>query len=80
MDSEAMTISDECAQMINATKDRKNKVLALRTTTINSLESSVYTNGHVKQFDGWTNKFIFPPYDFQVQMPCYQFPSSQSSC
>ncbi len=80
MDSEAMAISDECAQMINATKDRKNKVLAVGTTTMKALESSVYTNGHVKQFDGWTNKFIFPPYDFQVaDAMITNFHPSQSS-
>lgn len=80
MDSEAMTISEECAQMINATKDRKNKVVAVGTTTMKALESSVYTNGHVKQFDGWTNKFIFPPYDFQVaDAMITNFHPSQSS-
>lgn len=80
MDSEAMAISDESAQMINATKDRKNKVVAVGTTTMKALESSVYTNGHVKQYDGWTNKFIFPPYDFHVaDAMITNFHPSQSS-
>lgn len=80
MDSEAMIISEENTRVINATKDRKNKVVAVGTTTMKALESSVYTNGHVKQFDGWTNKFIFPPYDFQVaDAMITNFHPSQSS-
>lgn len=80
MDSEAMIISEESTRVINATKDRKNKVVAVGTTTMKALESSVYTNGHVKQFDGWTNKFIFPPYDFQVaDAMITNFHPSQSS-
>lgn len=66
MDSEFMIITEECANLINATRDRKNKIVAVGTTTAKALESSVYTSGYVKSFEGWTNKFIFPPYDFQV--------------
>lgn len=66
MDSEQVIISEENVKTINDAKDRKNKIFAVGTTTMKALETSVYTNGHVKQFDGWTNKFIFPPYKFQI--------------
>ena len=65
-DSEAMTISEECARKINETKDAGRNVVAIGTTTMKALESSTYTNGHVKPYDGWTNKFIFPQYNFVV--------------
>lgn len=41
-------------------------MVAVGTTTMKALESSTYTNGHVKPYEGWTNKFIFPPYSFLV--------------
>ena len=36
------------------------------TTVVRALETAVSTQGHVKPFEGWTNKFIFPPYEFKV--------------
>ena len=65
-DSESMFITEECCQKINDTKDRHHRVVAVGTTTMKALESSTYTNGHVKPYEGWTNKFIFPPYSFLV--------------
>ncbi|HNW68067.1 MAG TPA: tRNA preQ1(34) S-adenosylmethionine ribosyltransferase-isomerase QueA [Bacteroidales bacterium] len=65
-DSESMFITEECCQKINDTKDRNHRVVAVGTTTMKALESSTYTNGHVKPYEGWTNKFIFPPYSFLV--------------
>lgn len=65
-DSESMIITEECAKKINDTKDAGHKVVAVGTTTMKALESSTYTNGHVKPYEGWTNKFIFPPYTFMV--------------
>ena len=65
-DSEQMFITPEAADKINETKDKKNKICVVGTTAMKAIESSVYTNGHVKTFEGWTNKFIFPPYDFRV--------------
>ena len=65
-DSESMIISEECAKTINDAKDAGHKIVAIGTTTTKALESSTYTNGHVKPYDGWTNKFIFPPYNFMV--------------
>lgn len=80
MDSEYMRISEETTRAINAAKDAKHRVVGVGTTTMKALESSVYTNGHVKQYDGWTNKFIFPPYQFQIANAMVtNFHPSQSS-
>ena len=65
-DSESMIIPEECAKTINDAKDAGHKIVAIGTTTTKALESSTYTNGHVKPFEGWTNKFICPPYNFMV--------------
>ena len=48
------------------TKDNKYRICAVGTTVVRTLESSVSTDGYLKSFDGWTNKFIFPPYEFKV--------------
>jgi len=66
MDSEQIIISDKAAKIVNAAKDRKNSVCAVGTTVLRTLESSVSTQGYLNPFDGWTNKFIFPPYEFSV--------------
>jgi S-adenosylmethionine:tRNA ribosyltransferase-isomerase len=66
MDSEQILITDEAARIINNGKDQKKRVCAVGTTVMRTLESSVSTFGHVKPYEGWTNKFIFPAYDFSV--------------
>lgn len=66
MDSEQMIISEECADAINLTKEAGKKVCAVGTTVMRAIESSVTTQGFVKPFEGWTNKFILPPYNFTV--------------
>jgi S-adenosylmethionine:tRNA ribosyltransferase-isomerase len=66
MDSERIYISDNSAQIVNAAKERKSNICAVGTTVMRTLESSVSTDGHLKEYDGWTNKFIFPPYEFSV--------------
>ena len=66
MDSEQIMISEKCAEMVNNAKDQEKKVCAVGITTLRTLESSVSTNGYLKPYNGWTNKFIFPPYDFSV--------------
>lgn len=66
VDSERIIISDEASVLINTAKERKSRVCAVGTTVIRTLESSVSTSGMVKPFNGWTNKFIFPPYEFKV--------------
>ena len=66
MDSEQIIIPDKAAEIVNAAKIRKNSVCAVGTTVLRTLESSVSTQGYLNPFDGWTNKFIFPPYEFSV--------------
>jgi S-adenosylmethionine:tRNA ribosyltransferase-isomerase len=66
MDSERIIIPDEATRVVNAGKDRKNKICAVGTTVMRTLESSVSTEGYLKPYDGWTNKFIFPPYEFSI--------------
>lgn len=66
MDSEEIKISVETAERINKAKDDKKHICAVGTTVMRTLESSVTTQGYLTPFDGWTNKFIFPPFDFNV--------------
>jgi S-adenosylmethionine:tRNA ribosyltransferase-isomerase len=66
MDSEQMIITEEAVKAVNNAKDNGNKVCAVGTTVMRAIESSVGAAGHLKGYDGWTNKFIFPPYEFSV--------------
>lgn len=66
MDSEQILITDEAADIVNKAKEGRHQVCAVGTTVMRTLESSVSTYGYLKPYDGWTNKFIFPPYDFSV--------------
>jgi S-adenosylmethionine:tRNA ribosyltransferase-isomerase len=66
MDSEQYFIEDAVVETINETKKNKKRVCAVGTTVIRSLESSVTADGNLRPFEGWTNKFIFPPYDFKI--------------
>ena len=66
MDSERIIITDLASDQVNSTKKRRNKVCAVGTTVVRTLESSVSTEGYLKPFNGWTNKFLFPPYEFRV--------------
>jgi S-adenosylmethionine:tRNA ribosyltransferase-isomerase len=66
MDSERIIVGEEASNIVNAAKDAHKHVCAVGTTVLRTLESSVSTAGHLKPYDGWTNKFIFPPYEFSV--------------
>ena len=66
MDSEQTIISEKTAEIVNRAKVNKKKVCANGTTSMRAIETSVSTDGLLKPFDGWTNKFIFPPYDFSI--------------
>jgi S-adenosylmethionine:tRNA ribosyltransferase-isomerase len=66
MDSEQIWISEEACDVVKNAKERKNNICAVGTTVMRTLESSVSTNGLLKPYEGWTNKFIFPPYEFSV--------------
>ncbi len=66
MDSEQYFIEDAVAELVNDAKNKKRKICAVGTTVIRSLESSVTADGYLRPFEGWTNKFIFPPYEFKI--------------
>lgn len=66
MDSEELYIDQANADIINTAKANKKKVICVGTTTVRAVESSVSTQMEVKPFGGWTNKFIFPPYEFKI--------------
>ncbi len=66
MDSEEVIIDANNAGIINASKEKKGKVVAVGTTSMKALETSVSITGKIKPYNGWTNKFIFPPYEFHV--------------
>ncbi len=66
MDSERILITEDASVRVNKAKNEKQKICAIGTTVVRTLESSVSTEGYLKPFDGWTNKFLFPPYEFKV--------------
>ena len=66
LDSEQVIITDDSATKINNTKKKGGKLCAVGTTVMRALESTVTTQGLVTPIDGWTNKFIVPPYEFGV--------------
>jgi S-adenosylmethionine:tRNA ribosyltransferase-isomerase len=66
MDSEQMIISEESANMINSAKAKGKKVFAVGITVARAVETPVTTKNEISPFEGWTNKFIFPPYQFVI--------------
>lgn len=66
MDSEQVIITQRNVDIINGAKENGKKVCAIGTTSMRSIETSVSTDGMLKPFDGWTNKFIYPPYEFSI--------------
>ncbi len=66
MDSEQMFVNADAVSIVNAAKDSNNQICAVGTSVMRAIETAVSTDGHLKEFEGWTNKFIFPPYDFSV--------------
>jgi S-adenosylmethionine:tRNA ribosyltransferase-isomerase len=66
MESEEALISGDICKIVNNAKDKKKRVCAVGTTVMRAIESSVSTTGQLNPYVGWTNKFIFPPYDFSV--------------
>ena len=65
-DSEQMIVSQEACDIVNTAKQADKRVCAVGTSTLRATETAVSPSGMLKTFDAWTNKFIFPPYDFQV--------------
>ncbi|MDD3320771.1 MAG: tRNA preQ1(34) S-adenosylmethionine ribosyltransferase-isomerase QueA [Paludibacter sp.] len=66
MDSEQMNVTAETAEIVNKAKDENRSICAVGVTVMRALETVVGTSGKIKPYEGWTNKFIFPPYDFTV--------------
>ena len=66
MDSEEMIVDEDLVKLVNEAKDRESKVCAVGTSVLRGIASAVCMNGHIMTYSGWTNKFIFPPYDFTV--------------
>jgi S-adenosylmethionine:tRNA ribosyltransferase-isomerase len=66
MDSEQMSIPAETAEVVNKARDENKSICAVGVTVMRALETVVGTEGKIKPYEGWTNKFIFPPYDFTV--------------
>jgi S-adenosylmethionine:tRNA ribosyltransferase-isomerase len=66
MDSEEIIIDQIATKIINSALKNKKRICAVGTTVMRSVESSVSSNGTLNEFSGWTNKFIFPPYDFSI--------------
>ncbi len=66
MDSEQIDVRPELVEKLNATKDAGHKVCVVGTSTLRGIASTVSMGGHIKEASAWTNKFIFPPYDFTV--------------
>ena len=66
MDSEQMDASPELVATVNKAKDEGKQVCAVGTSVLRGIESATSMGGHMKVYKGWTNKFIYPPYDFSV--------------
>ncbi|MGM0634820.1 MAG: tRNA preQ1(34) S-adenosylmethionine ribosyltransferase-isomerase QueA [Bacteroidota bacterium] len=66
MDSEQISIDVEATKVVNQAITNRRKICAVGTTVMRTLESAVNANNTLHEYEGWTNKFIFPPYDFSI--------------
>ena len=66
MDSEEIEVSPRLVDTVNAAKDEGHRICAVGTSVLRGIATAVSMGGHMKTYSGWTNKFIFPPYDFTV--------------
>ena len=66
MDSEEIIIPTQTADTINTALKEKRRICAVGTTAMRAIESSVSSKGNLNDYSGWTNKFIFPPYEFSI--------------
>jgi S-adenosylmethionine:tRNA ribosyltransferase-isomerase len=64
MSSEQMKVDAQACDIVNRARKEGHHICAVGVTTMRAAESAVGTDGMLKEYDGWTNKFIFPPYDF----------------
>ena len=79
MDSEQFEVTEQAAEAVNKAKREGRKVVAIGTTVMRTIETAVSTGGMIKAMDGWTNKFIFHPYEFTVanaMVSNFQLPES----
>lgn len=78
-DSENYRITQASADIVNTSIDAKKRVCAVGTTSLKAIESSVSASGHLKAVEGWTDKFVFPPYEFKIanaMLSNFQLPES----
>ncbi|MEL6925530.1 MAG: tRNA preQ1(34) S-adenosylmethionine ribosyltransferase-isomerase QueA [Bacteroidota bacterium] len=66
MDAEYFRINDKAASIVNSAIDNRRKICSVGTTSMRSIESAVSAEGYLKSAEGWTNKFIYPPYEFSI--------------
>ena len=66
MDSEELLIGGRAVETVNRAIDSKKRICAVGTTSVKAMESSLTISRHLKPFDGWTNKFLFPPYQIKL--------------
>jgi S-adenosylmethionine:tRNA ribosyltransferase-isomerase len=66
MDAEYFKIDQETCDIVNVAKKANKKVCSIGTTSMRSIESAVSAHSLLKPAEGWTNKFIFPPFDFNI--------------
>ena len=66
MDSENFDVPAETCIAVNKAMDEKKRICAIGTTTMRAIESAVSANNKMKENKGWTDKFIYPPYDFKI--------------
>ncbi len=66
MDSEELKITQQACDIVNNAKAKKQRICCIGTTSMRAIESSVSSDRKLNPFEGWTNKFIFPPYDFSI--------------
>ncbi|KLT68049.1 MULTISPECIES: tRNA preQ1(34) S-adenosylmethionine ribosyltransferase-isomerase QueA [Flavobacterium] len=66
MDSEELIINQEACDIVNAAKANRKRICAVGTTSMRAIESSVSSQNTLNPYEGWTNKFIFPPHDFSI--------------
>lgn len=66
MDSEELIITQEACDIVNNAKEKRHKICCVGTTSMRAMESSVSSNRTLNTFNGWTNKFVFPPYEFSI--------------
>ena len=66
MDAEYFSIPPKAVEVVNQAKARQRKVCAVGTTSMRTIESAVSATNTLKEAEGWTNLFVYPPYDFSI--------------